>query len=140
MSYLIPGRAHTPEQKRAIVDRILRAWIAAPDLRLGQLLANACEPSPTPLFYVEDASLATLAERQAGEVEPHNLTSSEIALAKVLAAWDEWDPSLTDPNFTARKVMSGMTMPLCEEGFATTHALTNAGRDLVARARKAGVL
>lgn len=54
------GRAVTPEQKRAIVEAILAAWLVLPELRLGQLLVNAM-PAPNEhmrLFYAEDAALA----------------------------------------------------------------------------------
>jgi hypothetical protein len=52
-------RAKTPEQKRAIVERILAVWLSNPDLRLGQLLANAV---PRNLFYTEDNLLALKVE------------------------------------------------------------------------------
>lgn len=52
-------RARTPEQKRAIVERILAVWLRNPDLRLGQLLANAV---PRNLFYTEDNLLALKVE------------------------------------------------------------------------------
>lgn len=58
----IPGRAHTLEQKRALLARLLDAW-ASPKgrhLRLGQLVVNAGVIEP---FYVEDVELVDLVER-----------------------------------------------------------------------------
>lgn len=57
------GRAVTAEEKRAIVERILRAWQANPHLRLGQLIANAMavrgvDARSRDLFYVEDEAFA----------------------------------------------------------------------------------
>jgi hypothetical protein len=49
-------RAETPEQKRAVVERVLRGWLARPYLRLGQLLVNAAHNND--LFYLEDEHLA----------------------------------------------------------------------------------
>lgn len=62
------GRALTPEQKRDAVERLLVAWEARPDLRLGQLLVVACEhrTPPRPLFAVEDADLVAYVEAFAG--------------------------------------------------------------------------
>lgn len=54
------GRADTDEKKRAVVDAVLAAWLAVPDLRLGQLLVNAM-PAPNEhmrLFYAEDCDIA----------------------------------------------------------------------------------
>lgn len=57
----IPGRAHTDEKKREIVERILAAWMSpkAEHLRLGQLIANS---GVAETFYVEDTELAELVE------------------------------------------------------------------------------
>lgn len=55
----VSGRAHKPEQKRAIIERLYAAWLAKPDLRLGQLIANAthqCTGQDDP-FYIEDERL-----------------------------------------------------------------------------------
>lgn len=52
-------RAETPEQKRAVIERLLAVWLRTPQQRLGQLLDNVCSGSP---FYVEDERLARLAE------------------------------------------------------------------------------
>ncbi len=59
----IPHRAETPEQKRAIVERILAVWEKNPELRLGQLILvnmNGLddEHAARKLFYVEDEALA----------------------------------------------------------------------------------
>jgi len=58
----VTGRATTPEQKRAIVERILAVWEKNPDLRLGQLiLVNmnglGDEHAARKLFYAEDEAL-----------------------------------------------------------------------------------
>lgn len=83
------GRAITPEAKRAVVERLLRAWLAAPHLRLGQLLIAACEHRARPVdpFHVEDESLAALVE-ELSPPAPHDLTPSAVALAKVIGALD----------------------------------------------------
>ena len=59
------GRAETPEQKRAVVERILAAWEKSPTLRLGQLIENARYrvPGPKPdLFNIEDEALVIAVE------------------------------------------------------------------------------
>ena len=56
-------RAHTPEQKRQVVEALLAAWLAHPALRLGQLmevLADSC-----PVFAIEDGVVQVLAEEWA---------------------------------------------------------------------------
>lgn len=61
----LPGRALTPEQKRAIIERVLAAWEASPQLRLGQLIVNTLGRNPAhpvSLFFVEDEALAELME------------------------------------------------------------------------------
>jgi hypothetical protein len=51
-------RARTPDQKRALLDRVYNAWLAAPEERLLQLLLNAVAGhSICPAFYAEDATL-----------------------------------------------------------------------------------
>ena len=66
------GRAKTPEQKRAVIKRLYAAWVAVPDLRLGQLLDSVPPMVNTlknaghaDLYYVEDEDLADAAERLA---------------------------------------------------------------------------
>lgn len=75
----VPGRAYTRSQKRRMLARrmlarLLRAWDAAPDLRLGQFLVNAVTPpgsEPAALiFYVEDERLCELAEAFAHRLPP----------------------------------------------------------------------
>ena len=51
----IPGRAHTPEQKRAIIQRLYTIWLDAPTLRLGQLIYIATGDKK--LFDIEDEIL-----------------------------------------------------------------------------------
>lgn len=60
MPIIIPGRAYTPEQKRAVVDRLYALWLQVPELRLGQVLDLAHAGSL--LFYVEDKALLDLIE------------------------------------------------------------------------------
>lgn len=58
------GRAVTPEDKRIIVERLLAAWSASPDERLGQFIVNATAArSKCPLFYEEDDGLCVAAEK-----------------------------------------------------------------------------
>lgn len=70
------GRALTPQQKRAAVERLYAAWLAKSDLRLGQLIAIATHEHNTENgaaslasmfdpFYVEDEPLIAAAERMA---------------------------------------------------------------------------
>lgn len=62
----LPGRALTPEQKRAIIERVLVAWEAHPQQRLGQLIVNTLGRNPAhheSLFFVEDEALAELLEK-----------------------------------------------------------------------------
>jgi hypothetical protein len=63
------GRALSAEAKRAVVERILRAWLTQPHHRLGQLIENAMHDrgAAGALFYVEDETLATVAELYASE-------------------------------------------------------------------------
>lgn len=62
----LPRRALTPEAKRAIVERLLAAWLRCPDLRLGQMIAaGVYEPTEgeADLFSIEDATLIDSVER-----------------------------------------------------------------------------
>jgi hypothetical protein len=68
----LPGRAHTPEQKRAIIERVLATWEAHPQQRLGQLIGNvlgrvvagqAQEDQIRKLYYIEDQAFAEMLER-----------------------------------------------------------------------------
>jgi hypothetical protein len=56
----IPERAATPEQKRAVIDRLFALWLEQPAQRLGQLLDNA-HAGPL-LYYIEDEALIGLLE------------------------------------------------------------------------------
>jgi hypothetical protein len=57
----VPGRAHTDDEKRALIEKLLSAWKTprGRHLRLGQLIVNAGVIEP---FYVEDAELGDLVE------------------------------------------------------------------------------
>lgn len=74
------GRATTPAAKRAIVERVYRAWCANPEQRLGQLLSNACVHTCGDVFYVEDASLATQVEDDA-TVAPKRIDEDAVRRA-----------------------------------------------------------
>lgn len=66
MSLPIPGRAQTPGEKRAVVERLYAAWLAAPELRLGQLITNALLPgsgsATAALYYATDTELGAVTE------------------------------------------------------------------------------
>jgi hypothetical protein len=63
----VPGRAHTTEQKRAIIERLYAAWLRYPEQRLSQFISNATRGCD--IFYIEDeaflAELEQMAEEQA---------------------------------------------------------------------------
>lgn len=52
----------TPEQKRAVAERILAAWTERPDLRLGQMLVVAAERAKVDLFFAHDSEIAEMVE------------------------------------------------------------------------------
>ena len=62
----LPGRAQTPEQKKAVLDKLYQAWCDCPELRLGQLVDNAMclyrGASQPNLFNVEDTFLIEIIE------------------------------------------------------------------------------
>ncbi len=64
MTTLYPqGRAVTPEQKRAVIERVYTAWCAQPEQRLGQFIDNACDLADGPRTRIaEDQWLATACE------------------------------------------------------------------------------
>ena len=72
--------------------------------------------------------------------KPDLLTPSEVALAKVLAAWDAWPGSAQASE--ARDTVYDLRAPLAKRGMIgpSTDDLSAAGRALLDRARKAGVL
>ncbi len=61
MSSKLRGRAVSAVCKSEVVARILKAWEAVPDLRLGQLIMNV-NTSTSELFYKEDEALARACE------------------------------------------------------------------------------
>lgn len=68
------------------------------------------------------------------------LTPSEVALAKVLAAWDEWPGSARDD---AADALFAVRDALARHGMMIAHSsddLSSEGRALLDRAKKAGVL
>lgn len=52
----------TPEQQRAIVDRILAAWLRMPDLRFGQLVSAAADRAEHDAFFIRDEALCEAVE------------------------------------------------------------------------------
>ena len=63
------GRASTPEQKRAVIERLYASWVEVPEQRFGQLLSNALLRSSS--FSIEDRALAKAVENFALNEEPH---------------------------------------------------------------------
>lgn len=61
----IPDRASTPEQKRAIIERLYALWLRNPGLRLGQLFEDAAASHL--FYYIEDEALLDLLEAWARE-------------------------------------------------------------------------
>lgn len=60
-------RAITPEQKKEVLDSILKVWLNNPDLRLGQLIRNSKDKySSMKLFYIEDYELMKMIEAWGG--------------------------------------------------------------------------
>lgn len=71
------------------------------------------------------------------------LTPSEVALAKILAAVEEYDATASPWRNVDAKVYAGLDYAadgLCAAGLRAASYLTPQGRALLARARKAGVL
>lgn len=52
----------TPDQQRAVVDRILAAWLRMPALRFGQLVSAAADRAEHDPFYVRDEALCEAVE------------------------------------------------------------------------------
>ena len=52
----------TPEQQRAIVDRLLAAWLRMPALRFGQLVTAAVDRAEHDPFYLRDEALCEAVE------------------------------------------------------------------------------
>ena len=70
-NFPIKGRANTPDEKRAILNRLLAVWCSYPDLRLGQLLDNAvmvrADTLGVGLYNLEDNDLIAAAETFAND-------------------------------------------------------------------------
>lgn len=62
------NRATTPEQKKKMLDRLLKVWLDCPHLRLGQLiigkLAYSCGRLESDPFYVEDEEFIEIMEKK----------------------------------------------------------------------------
>lgn len=56
------NRARTPEEKKAILQRLYKVWLTYPHLRLGQLLHNIVDGTGQALFYIEDEPLIKACE------------------------------------------------------------------------------
>jgi hypothetical protein len=72
----------------------------------------------------------------APEVQEHGLTPSEVALARVLAAWEAWpgDPDTYSAN------LHDIGVSLHRLGLLSGGEPSETGQTLLARARKAGVV
>lgn len=72
-------------------QRILRAWLKTPELRLGQLIHNATHTFNAPeLYYVEDEELVSAAEKYAAEHESPNAHNPDPArVPPVMKALDQ---------------------------------------------------
>ena len=78
-------RADTPEKKRVVIERLCAAWLAHPELRLGQLIENARSEDTiywrrrSDLFYVEDMILADAVEALSGVLtSDHDVSQEEV--------------------------------------------------------------
>ena len=64
-------RAHTPNEKRAVIEKLYAAWIAMPELRLGQLITNAVLPgsgeATAPLYFIEDTIIGGVVDKFAAD-------------------------------------------------------------------------
>jgi hypothetical protein len=59
------GRAISPNEKRAVMNRLLKVWEKVPELRLGQLIENVMSSDSRKMddiFNIEDRILADAAE------------------------------------------------------------------------------
>lgn len=76
-------------------------------------------------------------------VYPHDLAPSEVALAKILAAVEEYDATAAPWRNLDASVFAGLDYAadgLCVVGLRAASYLTPQGRALLDRARRAGVL
>lgn len=80
--------------------------------------------------------------RVEGMKAEHDLTPSEIALARVLAAWEAWAPE--DGDNDASDALDNVTDALDDAGLIDVSVepfvLNARARNMIARARKAGAL
>lgn len=67
------------------------------------------------------------------------MIASEIAVVKILAAYIEW-PDDDESNNDMSMMLEAVGDMLSDLDLATYHGPTDKGRDLLDRARKAGVL
>lgn len=56
-----PSRATSSELKREVIERLLKAWEKAPQLRLGQLITNCFDED---FFYLEDFPFVATIEKE----------------------------------------------------------------------------
>jgi hypothetical protein len=61
------GKLTLAESRRVIIERLLAAWVAAPELRLGQLIVNSLDFGPSAdsakLFYKRDGDFVVAIEQ-----------------------------------------------------------------------------
>lgn len=72
-TWKLKDRAKTPEEKREVVERIYRAWLKAPELRLGQLIFVALDSKAYRLSYSEDFKIANNIESFVNEQQLRNI-------------------------------------------------------------------
>jgi uncharacterized protein YihD (DUF1040 family) len=60
------------ERINSLLRRLSFVWRCSPDLRLGQLLINACEMYGTDLYDVDDYDLLIFIERMVYDKEENN--------------------------------------------------------------------
>lgn len=92
------------------------------------------------VYSVEDEALAGVVERAACP-PPHDLTDSEVALSRMLDAWEGWPGRIAEGRDTGpTMVMVELHEVLYRHGLISPGAMTEDGAALRDRARKAGVL
>ena len=95
------GRAETPEQKRAVIERILAAWLRMPDLRFGQLVSAAADRAEHDAFYIRDEALCEAVEALASVSATIVLSPAELERVRDLC---ENPP---EPTEALRRLMRG---------------------------------
>jgi hypothetical protein len=52
------GVERDPARINVLIEQLRVVWEEHPEMRLGQLLVNLCDPNPNPIFYVEDHTVS----------------------------------------------------------------------------------